>query len=45
MAGAIDVILGFDPGGKGKPSDQGGDGKGKFGWSICRIDPGAVAGI
>ena len=42
MVGAIDVILGFDPGGKGKPSDQGGDGKGKFGWSICRIDSGQL---
>ena len=28
----VDVIVGFDPGGQGK------DGKGKFGWSICRMD-------
>ena len=32
MVEPIDVILGFDPGGQGR------DGKGKFGWSICRID-------
>ena len=38
MVEAIEVILGFDPGGKGKPGDQGGDGKGKFGWSICGFD-------
>ncbi len=39
------VILGFDPGGQGKPG-----GPGNFGWSICRIaggslEPPAVTGL
>jgi len=37
MPESMDIFLGFDPGGAGRPED-----KGNFGWSICREDSGKL---